>query len=226
MGRLLKPVLGRASGKVGDLVFRIIKGKVYITSHIGSNKISDSPHCVNNRSRFSTVVKFAKTVNNLPDLKHIWNKSRIKGGNSYSKIISKNIKSISDNLITTSNKITPDGFSVTIKDVTLSKSKISLSFILDIDAVSSSGLNFKSNFVIALSVPIETDIEKITVLCAESNVIPSASEYIKTSADFDNTTGQIVLKYKKAIVFFAITNTNTDNGKELFSYSYANEISL
>jgi hypothetical protein len=226
MGKLYKPVLGRASGKVGDLVFRNVNGKVFITSHIGSNKISKSPACVNNRFRFAAAVKFAKAVNKLPGLKSVWTKSRIKGGNGYSKIISKNIKSVSNNLITTSNVITPSGFSLTIKDVSLSKTKVSLSFILGYGAAKYTDMNFKANFVIALSKPIKPGTDKTTVLFADSNVTPSAAEYVVTFSKFANTTGETLLKYKKAIVFFAITNINSHTGKDIFSFSYANEISL
>jgi hypothetical protein len=163
----------------------------------------------------------------LPDLKHIWTKSRIKGGNGYTKIISKNINSLSQNHITTSNVITPSGFFLTVKDVALTNSTVSLSFIVGTSRVSHSGLKFKSNFVISFSEPVdESNTDRNIVLVAESNVIPSESEYVETSANYDSANSQISRMYKKAIVFFAITNTNTDNGKELFSYSYANEISL
>ena len=86
MGRLVKTVLGKASGKVGDLVFRIVDGKVFIASHIGTNKISKSPECVNNRKRFSAVLKFASAVNKIPDLNIIWSKSRKTAKSGYNKI--------------------------------------------------------------------------------------------------------------------------------------------
>jgi hypothetical protein len=227
MGRLIKPVLGRASGKVGDIVFRYVNGKVFITSHKGYNKISKSTNCVNNRLRFSTVVQFAKAVNILPDLKYIWKKSRIKGGTGYSKIISKNINSLSQNNITTSNIITPSGFFVTVKDVALTNSAVSFSFILETSRISHSGLKFKSNFVISFSEPVdETNTDRTLVLVAESNVMPSESEYIETSANYDSANSQIIYMYKKALVFFAISRIDTENKVEMFSKTFAAEILL
>lgn len=227
MGRLFKPVLGRASGKVGDIVFRYTNGKVFITSHKGTNKISTSTNCVNNRLRFSTVVRFAKAVNMLPDLKHIWAKSRTKGGSGFSQIITRNIKSISQNNITTSNIITPSGLFIKAKDVVLSNTTASLSFLLESSGVPLSGLDFKSNFVISFSEPVdEKNTNKNLVLVAESNVIPSETEYVETSAKYDNTNSQIINMYKKAIVFFAITRIDTENKVETFSFSFAEEILL
>jgi hypothetical protein len=226
MGRLYKPVLGRASGKVGDIVFRCVDGKVFITSHKGTNKISSSPACVNNRSRFSTVVNFAKAVNNLPDLKCIWSKSPVKGINSYSKIISKNIKAISENLITKSNMITPSGFSLYIDDVLLSTSEVSLSFLIGEKSAAYSGLSFKSNFVIAFYEPVEPETKPPLVISLQSSVTPSANNYVDTSAIYDNTARLIYPLYKNAMVFFAITKTDNPEGPDLFSRSYAFDISL
>jgi hypothetical protein len=227
MGRLLKPVLGRASGKVGDIVFRYTNGKVFITSHKGTNKISTSTNCVNNRLRFSTVVRFAKAVNMLPDLKHIWAKSRTKGGSGFSQIITRNIKSISQNNITTSNIITPSGLFIKAKDVALSNTTASLSFLLESSGVLLSGLDFKSNFVISFSEPVdEANTNRNLVLVAESNVIPSETEYVETSAKYDNTNSQIINMYKKAIVFFAVSRIDKGNKVDTFSFSFAEEILL
>ncbi len=227
MGRLLKPVLGRASGKVGDIVFRYVDGKVFITSHKGCNKISSSANCVNNRLRFSTAVRFAKAVNKLPDLKHIWAKSNLKSRNGYSNIISKNIKSLSQNLITTSNVITPLGFFITVKDVALTNSTVSLSFIMGTSRVPLTGLKFKSNFVISFFEPVnEANTDRTLVLIAESEVVPSESEYVVTSATYDNTNSRIISMYNKAIVFFAITRIEKENKVEMFSNSSAAEIVL
>ncbi|MCX6158606.1 MAG: hypothetical protein NTY74_11575 [Ignavibacteriae bacterium] len=227
MGRLFKPVLGRASGKVGDIVFRYTNGKVFITSHKGTNKISTSTNCINNRLRFSTVVGFAKTVNKLPDLKHIWAKSRTKGGTGYSQIITRNINSISQNNITTSNIITPSGFFLTVKDVVLTNSTVSLSFILGSSRVQHSGMEFKSNFVISFSEPVdETNTARALVLAAESNVVPSETEYVDTSAKYDSANSSIINLYKKAIVFFAITRIDAENKSEMFSSSDATKISF
>jgi hypothetical protein len=227
MGRLFKPVLGRASGKVGDIVFRYTNGKVFITSHKGVNKISKSTNCVNNRLRFSTVVRFAKAVNKLPDLKQIWTKARTKGGTGFSQIITRNIKSISQNSITTSNIITPSGLFIKAKDVALSNTTVSLSFLLESSGVPLAGLEFKSNFVVSFSEPVdETNTNRNLVRAAESSVIPSETNYIETSAKYDNTNSQIINMYKKAIVFFAVTRIDTENKVDTFSFSFAEEILL
>jgi len=227
MGRLLKPVLGRASGKVGDIVFRYKNGKVFITSHKGSNKISKSTNCVNNRLRFSTVVRFAKAVNGLPDLKFVWVKARAKRGTGFSQIITRNINSVSQNNITTSNIITPSGFFITVKNVVLTNSTVSLSFVLVGSRNSQPGLKFKSNFVISFSEPVdESNTDRTLVLVAESDAVPSESEYVETSADYESTKSQIINMYKKAIVFFAITRVDTENKVEMFSKSLAEEIML
>lgn len=227
MGRLYKPVLGRASGKVGDIVFRYTNGNIFITSHKGTNKISTSTNCVNNRLRFAAVVRFAKTVNKLPDLKLIWKKSRKKGATGYSQIITQNINSIFDNNVTTSNIITPPGFFVTVKDVVLTNSTVSLSVLLGSSRTQLTGFEYVSNFIIAFSDPISDAIpDKALILSTESNVTPSETEFVETSALYNNSGIQIMSMYKKAIVFFAITKVVSENKPCLFSSSYATEILL
>ena len=72
----------------------------------------------------------------------------------------------------------------------------------------------------------ETNTNKNLVLVAESNVIPSETEYVETSAKYDNTNSQIINMYKKAIVFFAVTRIDTENKIDTFSFSFAEEILL
>ena len=97
MAELIKRILGSTSGKVGDLVFKSYKnGKVYITTHKGYNTISASPNCVKNRAGFNKAVKFSQAVNSLPELRLIWNASKLKGRSAYTKIMSFNIKLLKD----------------------------------------------------------------------------------------------------------------------------------
>ena len=223
MGRFVKTVLGKASGKVGDLVFRIVDGKVIIASHIGTNEISKSPECVNNRKRFAAVLNFASAVNKIPDLKIIWNKSRKAAKSGYNKIISVNTKHVQDNQISKQNIITPDGFGLFNLVAVLTAQNAVISFSLSDDSVIYSGRKFNACLVITLSNPVRK-INKASH--SFSNVVPDVvvdSTVSEVSFSLKNQK-KIIEKYRKAIVIFALSNT--EQNKPLCSESFSFEFSL
>ncbi|MFA7360898.1 MAG: hypothetical protein WC139_07655 [Candidatus Kapaibacterium sp.] len=223
MGRLFKTVLGKASGKVGDFVFRIVDGKVIIASHIGTNEISKSPECVNNRKRFAAVLNFASAVNKIPDLKIIWNKSRKSAKSGYNKIISVNTKLVEDYQISKQNIVTPDGFSLFNLDAVLTAQNAVVSFSLSDDSVIYSGKKFNACLVITLSNPV-SKLNKTSF--SFSNVVPDVvvdSTVSVVSFSLKNQK-KIIDKYRKAIVFFALSNT--EQNKPLCSDSFAFEFNF
>ena len=223
MGRLVKTVLGKASGKVGDLVFRIVDGKVFIASHIGTNKISKSPECVNNRKRFSAVLKFASAVNKIPDLNIIWSKSRKTAKSGYNKIISENIKLVQDNQISKQSIITPDGFGLLNLNAVLTAQNAIVSFSLSDDSAIYSGKKFNACLVISLSKPVSKINKASTSL---SSVVPdviAASTVSEVSFPLKNHK-RIIEKYRKAELFFALSNT--EHSKPLCSASFSFEFNL
>jgi hypothetical protein len=211
MAELLKKILGSASGKVGDLVFKRYKnGKVFFSTHKGYNTISDSPNCVKNRANFNNAVKFSKAVNSLPELRQIWNYSNIEGRSAYTKILRFNIKLLKDTIPSLSNRISPKGFGFMASNLILSNNSIIIDIKLGDSSEDLLDLPFTANFVVALfnqKQNISEEVYPFAVATAE--FIPeNTSEFENIIAYFDSTQKQFVESYTKAIVYMSFTKTD------------------
>lgn len=225
MGKLYKSVLGKASGKVGDVVFRIINGKVYIASHIGSNKISKSPACVNNRKRFAAVQNYASAVINIPDLKIIWNKSRNEAKSGYNKVISVNTEYMLSSKLTTKNVITPDGFGLRNTCAVLSKDKVTVGFNMKDILPKYSDDTYNACFVLTFSDPIGKKLKtSLSISDFVPDVIPSDVETTEVSLSFNKSQKTFFKNYNNVIVYFSLTNVL--HNKPKYSKSYSFEFSL
>ncbi|MCL4547860.1 MAG: hypothetical protein M1495_04750 [Bacteroidetes bacterium] len=123
--------LGPVSGKIGETVSRIRYGKEVVYSKPASYHISYSPSAVSGRSKFANAVKLAGLVNSVPELSLVWKIAKIKGTNSYQKIIKHNTKLVSDYGLTLKNIITPPLALVEGHSITLDGNKIILEFKVD-----------------------------------------------------------------------------------------------
>ena len=121
MARLDKSVLGFVSGKLGNVVFRRMNGKKFVSISAKKYKISQSAEAVKGRANFAAVVKFAKFVNSIPELKEAWSSAKIEGTNSYHRIIKYNSKNINSGRLTEDNTITPTGLPLTISSLSLNE---------------------------------------------------------------------------------------------------------
>ena len=136
MARVNKAVLGFISGKLGDVVFREMNGKKFVSVSAKKYKISQSAEAKEGRANFAAAVKLAKTVNSIAALKEIWTSAKTDGTNSYHKIIKSNAKRVTGGNLTTANKITPDGLPLTLSSAEIQNNKLELSFSFPSDEVS------------------------------------------------------------------------------------------
>ena len=114
MAILKKSVLGKVSGVVGDLNFRQMYGKNYISTRPKSFTPGSDQNSINRRNRFRTAVKFASSINRIEYLKRKWNLY----SNSISPSFSYLVKKIypftrSNNLLTSASIIPGSGFAIT-----------------------------------------------------------------------------------------------------------------
>ena len=92
MARLTKAVLGELSGKIGSLVVRKVNGKQFVSLRPDHYKKSKSTKAIYEKNKFSAVVKFARTINSIPHIKNVWQKSNLQGFSAYHKILKANLK--------------------------------------------------------------------------------------------------------------------------------------
>ena len=122
---------GDVSGRIGDKIYRVRNKKNFVCKRPASQKISQTTNSVKNRSRFANTIHLAKLIKSIPELYLCWKSAKIPGSNGYQRIIKHNSKNISESGLTLKNIITPPGFEITQDFITIEKSKLIISVLLD-----------------------------------------------------------------------------------------------
>ena len=99
--------MGILRGKIGNIVAREFNGKQVISAKPGPYKKSKSLKLQAERSKFSSVVNFAKFINSVSVLKSIWNQSNVEGFSAYHKILKTNLLLTINGQLGVSNIIVP-----------------------------------------------------------------------------------------------------------------------
>jgi hypothetical protein len=222
MGKLIHRVLGDARGKVGELVFKIYNGKVYITTHKGFNKISKSPSCVKNRKRFAAAIKFSKAVNSLDTLKEVWKQSSAEGKRTYSKILRFNIDKLLDGKPSKLNSIVPSGFLIDVKDLVFSRNSAGFSLAVNDVDNDYNGMTFRLNLVIALFTNNKDVLNSVfPYLCLSVDFINNkGSEFKNIIVNFEKNQKEYIGLFKTARVFLALTKTDESTCLNSISASF------
>ena len=85
-------ILAKPSGKVKNIVYRVMNGKTFASHRPLKYNASKSQVAVSQRSKFAVAIKFAKYVNSIPVLSNIWKEAEIKGTTSFNRIVKFNIR--------------------------------------------------------------------------------------------------------------------------------------
>jgi hypothetical protein len=107
MARAYEGITGRISGKVGNKVYRVMNGKTFVSIRPEKYNASNTEAAVSNRTRFASVIKFAKYINSIPEFSALWKSAKIKGTTSFNRIVKHNIKLFSGNSPSLLNLSTP-----------------------------------------------------------------------------------------------------------------------
>ena len=126
MAEITNSVLGLVTGKISTLVFRKMNGKNFVSVRPKKYKPGKSAVVIQSRSNFAAVINFAKNINSVQGIKEIWTNAKIKGTNSFQKIIKNNLKLVNQGTLTTANKITPDGLFLKLNSASINDSTLSL----------------------------------------------------------------------------------------------------
>ena len=129
MAEMKGGLLGKPSGKVGDMVYRIKNKKVLAYQLNKTYNKSYSDKALKNEDLFTKVSAFANFLNQSPLLKQIWVLSKTPGAYSNLKIYKYNHKSIKLWGISSDTRILPTNFTYKNKNVILNKSKLTLEFL-------------------------------------------------------------------------------------------------
>ena len=125
MARLKKSVLGKVSGAVGDLLFRLRNGKNFIGMRPSSFMPGTDPDSVARRNRFRIDGKFSRAVNSIDLLNTLWEKFTPKTMLPFNYIFKVNYYNVIAEDMTDAAQLVPDvGFEVPGPTITMSSSQI------------------------------------------------------------------------------------------------------
>lgn len=108
MAKLDEQLLGKVSGKLGNLVYRNINGKTFISVRPPKYNVTNTKESRKVKKGFKNLIAFASFVNKIPELKKVWSKREVKGVRAYNKIFSHNSSFVKAEFIDTFFKIIPD----------------------------------------------------------------------------------------------------------------------
>ncbi|MBU2494047.1 MAG: hypothetical protein KJ571_15580 [Bacteroidetes bacterium] len=126
MAKVKTNILGNLSGRIGNVSARIINGITQIAARPASFKINRSEKAAAARAVFAATICFTKAILSNPDLKEVWLKAKLKGKYLRSSMFKYNCYFFEDAKPTVLNVITPDGFSLSVRDVTFNENSIDI----------------------------------------------------------------------------------------------------
>lgn len=127
MAQLNTMILGEVNGKLGNLVFRQINGKTYVSNRPRNYKPTKSQTAKKVRGSFAAASKLASLVNADKTISEVWKAAKIGGNDPYHKIIKYNTRLVKEGSLTEKNKITPDGLFLKIESASLQNQVLHLS---------------------------------------------------------------------------------------------------
>lgn len=213
MAQVNDNLLGNLSGRLGNVVFRKMNGKSFVSVRPKKYKPAKSEQAVKTKNKFGTIVKFAAYINSISELKAIWKSFAEKGKRGYNTIISINQSLIPPNilknnmiLINTNYIIVPGGLDINISGFNYEQDAISISFSLSELIDYPKNINsVKSFFVFCFQEPFENKNKQLKLLCItdESNNINSEMNYSLTTG-LSQEIKDLTEKYNSCVIFFSM----------------------
>jgi hypothetical protein len=211
MARAVKQPLGGVRGRVGDVIYRYMNGKSFISVYNADVKISQTENSVANRSKFGTAIKFAKAVNSVDGLKIVWNNSTATGRSAYTKIFKENNQKAHPDFVSPLCSITPDGVGYKLDSFDLDKKSVTVKIKVDRRSEQNLLPPYNAHFVVFLSDPVKPELYGFTAYAFTSARIEAEStdDFQTIVGEFTGSNAQLMTFYKKATVFFALTKTDS-----------------
>ncbi len=227
MAKFNKQILGKVQGALGDVTFRQRNGKTFLSTRPGSFTPGTDENSIARRDKFSLSVKLASTINAIPELRTVWDKTTPSGVITFNHIMRTNYKIIgSENDLSGLVKLTPSlGFNAANPVVMYSPSEVKVNLdalgnTTGIDILNEPSLKLVS--VVYLSYPTDTSLSKdafLTFLSAsKATDLTAALEFTYALNDVDS---QMFAMYQNRKGFFAVVTFDTAGNVVHYSNTFA-----
>ncbi|MFA7420495.1 MAG: hypothetical protein WCZ90_12495 [Melioribacteraceae bacterium] len=149
MAHFKNSVLGDVNGRIGNLVFRKMNGKHFVSLRPRYYKKSNSENAKLIRDKFALIAKLASFVNKDPLLSQIWQQSNNNPGSVYHKVISYNMRLSVAKSPTPFLAIVPESNIKIISQLEITNGFVSLT-LDDIGSILHSSNNITAKLIITL----------------------------------------------------------------------------
>lgn len=151
MARLKSQTFGVINGKVGNVVYRQVNGKTFVSIRPDKYNVTDTEKSAKVKNGFKNLVKFSSYINSISILKAVWSDKRIqRGKRTYNKIFSHNKEFIKSDKINRNFDIVPNSKNgrVSIYNFTAEDNSYSFIFAFNWDSNDSTQFRFISVILI------------------------------------------------------------------------------
>jgi hypothetical protein len=126
MGILKKSVLGKPTGAVGDILFRLVDGRTVIGTRPVSYMPGTDQKSIDRRHRFGNTAKYSRAVNSVPALKSVWDNATPNNISPYNGIFKASYPYITPSDVLDTAKVVPllFGFDVDITTATIDETSV------------------------------------------------------------------------------------------------------
>ena len=209
MAKLTKAVLGRVSGRLGDITFRQRNGSNYMATSPSSFATPMDDASVTRRDRFAFSCKLAANIISLPHLKLLWGAEVVDGISVYNTIIRTNYKFVSADSITDMTFLSP-GIGFRVKPTQSEIKEDGMNLVLDpigssaeIDTSLEKSIQLAG--IVSLSDPIDTTVEEFSIIplvSSDQQLVLDAS--LTFSIAFSTQETQLFQKYRISKAMYAL----------------------
>lgn len=209
MAKLKKQILGKVSGKLGDIVFRNTKKTNYIAVRPISFNAPMDENSINRRGKFAVSVKLSSVILSIPELKYIWNKQTPAGMTTVNYLVSQNYSRVNSQGLTENVNLTPPmGFSLKEDKILIDSEMVTIT----INPIGSrSGINpetekfVKAIIVISLSNPMNTNFNQYALFGLSSEPISlNLTERLHFEIPITNQISELINNYSEKILFVCL----------------------
>ena len=222
MAKLTKSVLGKVSGAVGDLVFRMRNNSNFICTRPVSFMPGTDQASIDRRARFGLSCKFARSVNKVAFLKKLWDIFTPNNMLPVTGIMRANYTFVTPNDVTSAASMVPDiGFDLPTQTVMMGPVQVQ---VVTEPIGSGSNINPATEpqvqlaGVIFLKSPKSDKYRPVEFLSItfskQTTSLTDPLTFVHTMSDVESA---IFSRYNSAKGFFALASLNTDDTPVNFS---------
>lgn len=227
MARLKKQIIGKLSGKFGDIVFRNTRRTNYIAARPSSFNLPMDEGSITRRSKFAISGKYSSLILSIPELKYFWSNETPDKVNIFNYLVKTFYPFVDSKGLTENVSLTPAmGFIVQPITIEINNEVINVT----IKAIGNrSGIDIENEksiklfSVISLNSPTESNLKSYTLIALNSeNVALTLVNDLQFTIPLTNQITDLMNKYSNRLMLFCLITFDIDSRPVNYSATFYN----